>query len=86
MPRTNRSVRTRAATKSVRTPAQARQWLRDNGLSITQFARDHDVSRDTVNDLLRGKGNGAYGQSHKAAVALGMKPAPDAATKPQRQQ
>lgn len=80
MPRTKRPAHKRAAATRYRTPAQARKWLRDNGISVTQFAREHGVSRDAMNDLFRGKGKGSYGAIHKAAVALGMKPAGDADT------
>jgi gp16 family phage-associated protein len=66
---------------SLRTPEQAKQWLKDNGISIAQFARDNDLDRSAVVDLLRGKLTGNFGNAHKAAVALGLKLSPNSATK-----
>ena len=61
---------------TIQTPQQARQWFRAHGISISQWCRDNGVSRHTVNDLLRGKQRGYYGNAHRAAVLLGMKPKP----------
>ena len=66
----------------LRTKEEARQWLRDHGVSVAAFAREHNVSRNAVNDALRGVGKGGSGQSHQAAVALGMKRAPNSGTHP----
>lgn len=57
----------------LQTPQQARQWFRAHGISISQWCRDNNVSRHTVNDLLRGKQRGHYGNAHRAAVLLGLK-------------
>lgn len=59
-------------------PGQARQWFRDNGISISEWCRDNRVSRHTVNDLLRGKQRGHYGSAHRVAVLLRLKPVPTA--------
>lgn len=64
---------------NLRTPEQARQWLRDNGMTISAFAKQQGVDRSVVQDLLRGKTLGRYGDSHSAAVALGLKASPDSA-------
>jgi gp16 family phage-associated protein len=61
------------ATASVRTPEEAGEWLRANGLSVTEFCRIHNLDRSIVFDLLRGKLKGHRGQAHDAAVLLGMK-------------
>lgn len=63
-----------------KTPAQARAWFRANGISITDWCRDHGFNRYTVVDLLRGKRLGHRGEAHRAAVALGLKESPDAST------
>ncbi|OOX19135.1 hypothetical protein Xazr_09400 [Xanthomonas campestris pv. azadirachtae] len=68
------------STPAIRTAKQARQWLIANGISISEFARTHAVNRDVVSDLLRGRSRGNYGESHRAAVALGLKSPPDSAT------
>jgi len=60
----------------LRTPAQARRWLDERGITLTAFAREHGLSRYAVNDVLKGRSKGRYGKAHAAAVALGMKPPP----------
>lgn len=57
----------------VRTAKEARQWLSEQGLSITEFARQHALDRMDVADVLRGKRVGNHGKAHDAAVLLGMK-------------
>lgn len=57
----------------LRTAAQARQWLRDNGLSAAQFARDNGLSHHAVKEVLNNRSKANFGQCHLAAVALGMK-------------
>ena len=64
------------ANPALRTPAQARKWLRANGISATEWATKHGFSRYTVADLLRGKRKGHRGEAHRAAVSLGMKQDP----------
>lgn len=58
-----------------------RQWLYDHGISLAQFCRDHNISEVAAKDLLRGKQKGTYGKSHLAAVAMGLKPDPEAGDK-----
>ncbi|AXM40694.1 hypothetical protein DXO170_01990 [Xanthomonas oryzae pv. oryzae] len=65
----------------VRTPIQARQWLVSNGVTVSGFARQLGVNRTVVDDLLRGRSQGKYGDAHTAAVALGLKAPPDYAAK-----
>lgn len=73
-----RKVRRSQHTKApLRTPEQARQWLRDNGISVAAFARQNGFSRDTVYDLVIGRTKGNIGQAHRAAIALGMKRTPE---------
>ncbi|WP_229694903.1 DNA-binding protein [Xanthomonas oryzae] len=63
-----------------RSPDQARQWLGANGITVSAFARQNGVERSVVHDLLRGRSQGKYGESHKAAVALGLKAPANSAT------
>lgn len=67
---------------ALRTAEQARQWLIDNGLSVSAFAEAHGLSRDTVNNAMRSGAKCRVGKTHDAAVALGMKAAPDSHTHP----
>ena len=41
-----RSSRRKPRTTPLRTAEQAREWLRTNGLSASQFARDKGLSLD----------------------------------------
>lgn len=74
----------RTTRQKLRTPEEARQWLRDNGITVTAFAEQNDLCRHAVNDALRGVGKGTYGNSHAAAVALGIKHVPNSCTKPSK--
>jgi len=64
-----------------RTLDEAKTWLVQTGVSVSEFARTIGVPRNVVYDLLRGRSFGTYGASHKAAVALGLKESPNSATK-----
>ena len=59
------------------TPETAHQWLVDHGVAVTELARQHQVPRSTLVDLLRGTQKGRYGQAHRGAIVLGLKPEPD---------
>lgn len=61
---------------ALRTPAQARKWLRVNGINASEWAKENGFSPYTVADLLRGRRKGHRGEAHRVAVALGMKPDP----------
>jgi gp16 family phage-associated protein len=58
---------------TLRTKEQARRWLDEQGLSISEFAAQNNLDRMDICDLLRGKRIGKRGKAHNAAVALGMK-------------
>ncbi|MFW9438458.1 hypothetical protein VWT83_13655 [Xanthomonas citri pv. citri] len=66
-----------------RSPAQAREWLVSNGITVSGFARQLGVNRTVIDDLLRGRSQGKYGDAHTAAIALGLKAPPDYAAKVQ---
>ncbi|EPJ84281.1 hypothetical protein CFII64_14540 [Pseudomonas sp. CFII64] len=66
----------------VRTPQEAREWLVAQGISVADFARDHDLDPATTYQILSGNKKGLRGMAHKAAVALGVKAAFDASTEP----
>lgn len=63
-----------------RSPEQAREWLKANGITVSAFASQLGVNPTVVFDLLRGRSQGNYGDSHKAAIALGLKAPPNTAT------
>lgn len=66
----------------IRTAAQAKAWLEEQGKSVQEFARENSVDPATTYQILSGRKKGRRGESHKVAVLLGMKvgviPAPSA--------
>jgi gp16 family phage-associated protein len=75
-----RQIRRKPRPTPLRTAEQAREWLRTNGVSASQFARDKGLSLDAVKEVLNGRSKANFGKAHAAAVALGMKPTPEIAT------
>ena len=63
------------------TVQSARTFIVANGLSISELARANNLPRLALQDLLRphGQVRGIRGQTHKAAVVLGLKPEPGSA-------
>ncbi|MDU4055144.1 MAG: DNA-binding protein [Pseudomonas oryzihabitans] len=55
------------------TPEQARAKLDRAGISIADFCRTHSLNKSLVSDLLNGRKKGRRGESHRAAVLLGIK-------------
>lgn len=47
--------------------------FKDAGISVSEWARVNNFSRMVVVDLLRGIRKGLRGESHRCAVALGLK-------------
>lgn len=58
----------------LRTPAEAKLWLQNQGVSIQAFAQAHDLDAATCYQVLDGRKKGLRGKAHQAAVALGIKP------------
>lgn len=57
----------------MKTIEQVKEEFRRGGVNVSQWARDHGVSRMAVMDVLRGVRKGYRGESHKVAVLLGIK-------------
>ena len=57
----------------LRTRQEAHAWLKSQSMSIADWARAHGLKPQTVHSLLDGQHVGSRGQSHDAAVLLGMK-------------
>lgn len=53
-------------------------WFRANGITITSWCRQQGLSYHVVKELLYGRNKGIRGESHRAAIALGIKPDPTA--------
>ncbi len=60
----------------VKTPEQAKQDLWASGMTVTQWARDHNYTQREVSMVLNGQYKGKSGKAHDIAVALGIKAKP----------
>ena len=58
------------------TPASAAARLCAMGLTVAAISRATGINRQTFCALLAGKQQGLRGNAHRAAVLLGLKPAP----------
>lgn len=63
-----------ASAKPLLTPEQARERLLAHGVNVAAFARQHGIKPAAVYAVLYGLNKGRRGESHRAAVALGIKP------------
>jgi len=61
---------------SPRTLAEVRDWFFDEGLTVSDWARQHGLRPDAVYALLAGRTRGKRGQAHRVALALGLKGIP----------
>ena len=59
--------------RRLKTPAQARAELVRRGIAISDWASRHGFTRSLVYEVLSGRRPCRRGQSHRAAVLLGMK-------------
>ena len=59
--------------QKIKTSEEAVEEIRKSGLSIAKWAKRNGVRMQAAYDVLRGRSLGLYGESHKAAVLLGMK-------------
>lgn len=57
----------------IRTAAQAKAWLEQQGKSVQEFARENNVDPATTYQILSGRKKGRRGEAHRVAVLLGMK-------------
>ena len=60
------------------TPSQVREQFREDGETVTGWAKAHGFSRGAVYAVLGGRAKGDRGEAHKIAVALGIKRQPAA--------
>lgn len=58
------------------TPETALDYIRLHGLCVSELARHNQIQRYAFVDLLRGRAKGYRGDTHRAAIVLGLKPAP----------
>lgn len=57
----------------LRTAAEARAELDRKGVSVAAWATANGFNPNLVHEILSGRRNPTYGQSHKIAVKLGLK-------------
>jgi len=57
----------------IRSPQECRSLIEGSGISIVESARENRFSCGLVYQVLEGKRRCLRGQSHKIAVALGLK-------------
>ncbi len=60
-------------TRRLRTATQARALFIEKGITITDFAHELGVHRQTVWEVLSGRIKCTHGDAHRVAVVLGMK-------------
>jgi gp16 family phage-associated protein len=63
---------------STRTPAEAKAWLSEFGVSVAEWAHIHGFPKETVYSVLSGRNRGMRGQAFDVAVALGIRALPPA--------
>lgn len=61
----------------LRTPQEVLAHFHATGVTVAGWCRDNGFSRGVVNALLHKGAPGLRGQSHRAAIALGLKAAPE---------
>lgn len=57
----------------LRTASEVREELERKGVSVTAWATANGFNPNLVHEILAGRRNPTYGQSHKIAVLLGLK-------------
>ena len=60
----------------LRTGEEIRRLFRDEGVTLSDWARRHGFSRLAVYSALAGRTQGVRGEAHQVAVALGLKARP----------
>lgn len=56
-----------------KTVREAREELRNQGMTIAQWAKEHGFKASAVRSVLCGQNKGNYGEGHRIAVRLGIK-------------
>ena len=60
----------------LRTPEKVLKHFHAHGITVSGWCRENKFSRSIVNALLHRNAPGLRGQSHRAAIALGLKAEP----------
>ncbi|MFA5825720.1 MAG: hypothetical protein WC825_07075 [Gallionellaceae bacterium] len=54
-----------------------REELAAHGINLREFCEAKEISYQAAREILCGKASGRRGNTHRAAVALGLKPNPE---------
>ena len=63
-------------TRPMSTPDQVRERFRQEGMPLSQWARENGYQANKVYRVMAGIDKGYYGKAHEIAVKLGLKPDP----------
>lgn len=69
-------------SQHVRTLQEAQQWFVDQGMAVSAWAQSHGFTTPLVYAVLHGRRKCLRRQSHRIAVALGLKAAPEVTPRP----
>ncbi len=69
----DRSAKQQAAKQPLRSPEDIQRWFRANGMSISGWAKERGFSPSLTHSVVMGERKCLRGQSHRIAVALGLK-------------
>ena len=64
-------------SQQTKTFLEAQQWFVDQGIAVSDWAAAQGFTTALVYAVLHGRRKGLRGQSHRIAVALGLKAAPE---------
>lgn len=59
--------------RELMSPGQVQTWFRESGISVVDWATKNGFSSALVYAVMKGKRKCLRGESHRIAVALGMK-------------
>ncbi|WP_040977407.1 DNA-binding protein [Necropsobacter massiliensis] len=59
------------------TTESVRAYFIRHGINRSEWARHFSIDQQAISDLLRGRLKGTWGEAHKTAVLLGLKPDPN---------
>lgn len=68
-----RAIETTNVSSRVLSGEQAKNRIYGMGKTLSQFAKENNLSYRIVSEVIRGVNKGLYGEGHRAAKALGMK-------------
>lgn len=57
----------------LKTPEEVREEFARKGISIAEWAGQHNLNPHRVYDVLNNRNKGMFGEAHRAAVLLGLK-------------